>query len=214
MSLQALKELLIENALFYGQELNRVQIQQWPHELMDLGPEKVAKGIAILRREPSRFRMPMPAEIRAKVSGPVADESVAEDVANRVWAAIARRGLYWSHDKNWPQCAIEELGTVAWEVIQRWGGWQSLVLESGEAESGTMRAQLRKSAASVIQQSRAGTLHTPPQLENKAQEPMKLTRLGDLAIPSPKPQLSSERAVKNVVQTVVPGIGGRSNEKK
>jgi hypothetical protein len=122
-------------------------------DLEDLPFNQVINALVKLRRDPRTTRFPLPAKIREAVHPQESPQDAARIAANEIWEAIGRFG--------WPNgnYARAQVGTLAWEVVTRNGGWISICQASGEGNAGTFKAQLRDLAESLYKRSQAGKLN-------------------------------------------------------
>lgn len=117
-------------------------------------------------------RMPSADELHAAATGAIAAADEAQDTADRIIRAISSCG--WNNSAR----AMEAIGPVGQEVVRRFGGWGQ-VCEVETKELGTLRAQLRDSARSVLARAKAGRLDQPAQLPSP-DAPRGLRPAGDL----------------------------------
>ena len=167
-------------------ELDETTLDLYERHLGPLGFRQVAfaiEDIAANRKTNEPF--PSIREIREKIHPEVSNRSVADDVANRLIAAFKKHGSNWGAGyyreqghyfeartseglKNFDtfqEAFFAEVGEVGWQTVQRMGGYSSVCGEWGMSENpSAFRAQLRDMVQSIIEQAKAGKLHTPPAL--------------------------------------------------
>lgn len=86
------------------------------------------------------------------------DDSEAREIAARVWESTSRFGYPNPHE------ASEYIGEIGWEVVQNYGGWQSLCESLKERERTSFTAQVRDLIKSKMTRKRAGLENTVPAL--------------------------------------------------
>ena len=170
-------------------DLDEDTLDLYERHLASLGFKAVAfaiEDIAANRKTNEPF--PSIREIREKIIPEVSNKSVADDVANRLIAAFKKHGSNWgsgyfstSHPNNhffeartpegvkhfdtFQEAFLAECGEVAWQTVQRMGGYSSVCGEWGMSENpSAFRAQLRDMVQSIMEQAKAGKLNTPPAL--------------------------------------------------
>lgn len=167
--LVTLKKFLLANAMYFGQEIKDTVLQMYAEDLEDLPLDGVVQAIKALRRDPKTFRVPLPAQIRARLCPPVTDEHEAVEASARIWGAIATFG--WPN----PDGARDHIGPLGWQVVERMGGWRSICDESNDAGP-SMRAQMRELAKSIIARTAAGIADVPPGLPENPRLKLLITK--------------------------------------
>jgi hypothetical protein len=160
------KKQLIWLALgeYYQVPLTENQLLMYTQDVEKLSSDDLARAAQSWRNNPENTRCPRPAQLIDLLNPTVSEQGEAVEVANRIWEAIGKFG--WPN----PVKAKEFIGELGWIVVERYGGWKSICLESNDAEPGIMKAQMRETAKSVAERARAGVLHTPPALPKPDQE--------------------------------------------
>jgi hypothetical protein len=131
-------------------------LKAFAHLLRDLPLAAVLRQFTLAMGD---GRFPSMNSVRAAVLGSVDDRDEAQDIADRILAAIPRFGGYRATD------ARTHLGEAAWEVVARFGGWEQ-VCKVTDRELGTLRAQMRDCARAVLAKARAGALGAATALPN------------------------------------------------
>lgn len=175
------KEKIFLTCLAMGKELPHAVITMFGEDLKDLPFEATMKAIDNYRRDGKNKFAPMPGQIRDMVLPKVEDKDQARDCAILILKAVSRRGYYWAggsmmdgklcfegnagvfHEAFEPACK-QYCGDLAWEVIQRFGGWARLCEVAHDSQETTLLAQLRDLAESLQKKARAGSLDQVPGL--------------------------------------------------
>jgi hypothetical protein len=144
-NLDEIKKIIIKNAMYYEAPMNEVRLDMFARDLLSLSPEQVSKAFEVLRGQPNRFRLPMPAEIKA-VYNPVIDEkNQAREIASRITKAIQKFGY------PDPSGARGYIGEVGWDAVMSRGGWGYICENLGVTiDVGTFTAQVRDAVESRI----------------------------------------------------------------
>lgn len=153
--LREYKRVVLKLAAFYehgdkiGPEMVSFQAEvlaQWPIE------EVKAGAMAYVKDTRNRF-FPRPIHAIMEYVHPAESPlDAARLAANEVWDGIGRFG--WNnHDR-----AKAALGTLAWELVERNGGWQAICEASSQSDAGVFKAQLRDLAEAVYRRAQAGKL--------------------------------------------------------
>jgi len=128
------KEITFEMARFAMQNLE------------DLDFEKTIQALNSFSRDSKNKFWPKVAEIRSIVEPELSLDAHANAIASKIRLAIARHG--WCN-KN---AAMNEIGAIGWEIVERSGGWQYICENHGlNLNPGTFHAQVRDVAKSLIQ---------------------------------------------------------------
>ena len=107
-----------------------------------------------------RTRFPALAEIIELLDPKPDQKDDAAEAANLIWSAISKFG-----SPNSKQ-ARDFMGSLAWEVVERMGGWTNLC-QLSLSDRGTFVAQARELATAVHKKSSLGILHKRPMLGGK-----------------------------------------------
>lgn len=127
----------------YNRSLSEAAISFLADSLMDLDGQKVITAMKSCISNPETKGFPMPGQIRAMVSPQVSNEQLAVEASNKIVEAMSKFGY------TQPEKARAFMGEIAWEVVQREGGWQSLCERTTNDELPILKAQWRSLAAVV-----------------------------------------------------------------
>lgn len=155
------KMILVGLAEYYGKDITPNQIKMYSEDLLDLTPEELTVAVKCYRTNPENKFFPLPAQLIEEIKPHMDERDDARDVSNLVIAAVSRYGY------TNPKEAEKSLGSLAWEVIRRMGGWQSLCENLTTANIGMFRAQIRDYAETVSKKSKRGDLDLRPALTNQ-----------------------------------------------
>lgn len=115
-----IKDLIIENFVFYNDQISEVRVRIFAAELADLEVEDIARAFAEYRREKGRRLMPMPSDIRSKIQpGDCSHRALAVEAAARILTAIK------NYDGN-TQKSKDYIGELGWSVVRVQGGMDEL----------------------------------------------------------------------------------------
>jgi hypothetical protein len=153
-------------AEYYGQNISDEVVRMYAEDLSDLPFDGVVAAYQSLRRDPKVRRMPLPAEVRARLEPPETPEECARLAAAEVWEAIGRHG--WAN----PDRALASLGGLAKQVVERSGGWHAVCVSSSSMAAGTFKAQLRDLAEAVYKRAGAGKLEQRVELPSQTVLPL------------------------------------------
>jgi hypothetical protein len=189
---QTLKMNLVALALFYGQNLQEDVLAMYVEDLADLQLGAVLGTLQLLRRDPKITRCPLPATVRSFIEKPKLDPRLqASDLARAMIAAIRNFGWGWSgmtlcagEEGYWTKQgklvqtfkeAVEiELGSLAYEVIRRRGGWQHFHDEFYASDPTQFYAQLRESIEATMALARENALDQKPALPKPVQSDLSI----------------------------------------
>lgn len=153
---EALGEIVFALGEYYDKKLTATQIEMYVEDLMVLSPEELTFAIRKYRTIPENHFFPLPAKLIALVTPKENSElDIAREVAGRIIQAVSNYG----HNNIFS--AEEFIGPVGWKVVKRFGGWASICAELNQDNRGTMTAQMRDLAISIMRMSANGTLDAP-----------------------------------------------------
>lgn len=133
-------------------------------DLRELSLGEFNKAFAAYRKDPRNRGMPSPAQLVSLIHPlPISEKDQGQLLAARLIEAVVRNGYTWDWPSNIPfeggsfRTEFEgQLGPVAWEVMQSFGGWRAFHDAYFEGEQTTFRAQLRDLCASTISAMKSG----------------------------------------------------------
>lgn len=139
--------------------------------LEDLDFEKSLAALNIFVKDPKNKFWPKVAEIRSIVSPQLSKNDQANAIASNIRQAISRHG--WSN----LHAAKDELGAIAWEIVERCGGWKYICENHGvELNPLTFYAQSRDLAKSLLE-SEQNNLKENEQIDYKKNDIINVTKL-------------------------------------
>ena len=150
-----LKEEIFLAAEITGRKLSDITIAAYAEALSDL-PEDDC--IVAIRKARNSGKFPAIDDIRELVDPTIDPIDDAREVASLVVEAIAKYG--WTN----PREAKAHVGEIGWILVERMGGWVSLCENTMADNLGTLQAQFRDLAGSIIRRHQAGYGSTLPQL--------------------------------------------------
>lgn len=158
--MQRLKALISATGAYYGQIIDDDVLVMYVNDLSDLPFTRVIDELESARRDPKNARFPLPAVIRNRIQPQDADsdEIRAHMAASRIPEAVAKFG--WNN----PAGARAHMGELAWQVIERDGGWRQLCQTLNSENIGMLKAQWRNQALVEAKRARAGLTHVAPAL--------------------------------------------------
>lgn len=178
---QRIKLAVFKASMYWREQLPDEVITLYTKELMDLQCDHVVLAYHDAMRDPAIKRLPLPSEIRARISGAVNDKDQGKLLAANILTAIARFGSHRTTDaKAW-------LGEAAWETVRRQGGWENLCAYVTDSNRGQVQAQLRDLAQVILDASRRGSLHEAAPLPQPSRGDQLTVSLGEIirrALPS------------------------------
>ena len=138
-------------------ELTPEMVGLYDRSLRELGYDAACRAIetAIIKRK-GTDRFPSIHDLVSLIRPQCDDKDLAVEVAGRIAQAISDYGS-WRHDD-----ARKFLGTIAWKVVERCGGWETLCGSILTKDIQVHKAQWREMAQSLIHRSRAGELERAP----------------------------------------------------
>lgn len=137
---QKRKLAIVGASVFWRDAIPSETVQMYADELSDLTPEQVIGAINEIKKDTEVKRLPLPAMIRSFALGvnDVLDE--ARLVSTHIMALISKSGPY----------RVPDFSPVEKEVVERMGGWITLCSAVDYNNMGTVQAQMRDTAQSVI----------------------------------------------------------------
>lgn len=133
-------------------------LQIYIEDTADLSKEQLYEAFKLWRHSPKGAFMPKGSEL-AKMFNTTADpKSDANEAASLIWDSIGRFGRYNHHE------ARDHMGELAWEIVQRDGGWSRICENVTNDMKGTLKAQWREMGLGLIDKSQKGILGKRPSL--------------------------------------------------
>lgn len=163
--IKQIKLILTGLAEYYGVNLSVQQLNMYSEDLYDLDLNDILKAVKIIRTSSEFF--PKPSTIIQSVKGKSIDNAI--DVSNLIVLAMSKYG--WTN----PDKAKIFMGELAWEVVEREGGWQRVCETSSDDQLPILKAQWRELARVLLNKNSLGKLNERPSLNNK--EPNKLLEI-------------------------------------
>lgn len=159
-----LAAVIDKTARYYGKKIEPDVFSMMIDDLEDLEINAVMLAYMNYRRNPQNKFSPMPAQIRELVSPSVSNDSLAKEAAARIPEAIKKFGY------TDPESAKAFIGSLGWNVVNRFGGWAHVCQHHGTPEMNalTFQAQARDLARSHLEFSAAGKLGVAPEISAPA----------------------------------------------
>lgn len=136
-------------------------------DLSDLDFAQIINALHLYRRNEKSIYWPKANQIRALVNPTQSVDTLANEAASRIRAAVPMFG--WPN----PIEARAYIGELGWGIVERNGGWQYLCENLGvDLSQLTFHAQARDLAKAMIESEKAGLGNRPvglPEPENKNQ---------------------------------------------
>lgn len=138
-----------------NQPFDQIDSDVYFYGLINADPEDVLRGLMEIVKSEGFSKIPTVKQI-LEASGikHVSDRDEAEEICGQIIFSISKFGSYQAVK------AKEYLGEVAWMVVVRYGGWESLCSSKLE-EKDFMRSSLRSICQSVRALQAAGRLNAP-----------------------------------------------------
>ena len=157
MSLKQIRDLIIENAVFYDAPMNEIKLKLYAEVLQSESVEKLAEAFKHFRHKPGQKFLPMPADILAFCNPKGDPDSDAREAAARIVQAVGKFGYMQG------SAASKFIGSLGWRVVERIGGWQYLCENLGtNIDVTTFTAQARDLCKATW--ARGDLNDTPPEL--------------------------------------------------
>jgi hypothetical protein len=155
-----LKKIIISTAAYYQRPINEVVLIMMVEDLSDLPFDRIAKEFELWRKSSNPF-FPLAGQIREKILPPKESTDSGVSLASIIFSAISKHG--WNN----LNAAKEMIGPVGWEVVKRFGGWQTICTEVSESNKNIYFAQVRELAA-LLSRIEFSTLEEKKTIELKA----------------------------------------------
>lgn len=166
-----IKMAIIGLAEFFGQKLSENQVRMYFQVLADVPLDALKKAAIEITHDPSIQRFPLPAVIRAKYMPSDSIEGQARESAARIIGAVGKFG-YTNADK-----AQAYIGSLGWEAVKLFGGWDRLCQTVDQGNIPTLTAQFRELCTSVGRRAKLGIINRPPELPNAGPQLIELRNL-------------------------------------
>lgn len=145
VDIQKLTQTFALYAAYYRAKFEDEILRMYAEDLSDLDYPAVNRALETYRRDPRNKTMPMPSQIREKLTPQVDHESVAREIAARIGGAITKFG--WASSDR----AREYIGEIGWRIVETRGGWTNLCQNHGVTIDPTaFEAQVREQAKAAV----------------------------------------------------------------
>ena len=144
---------------YYSKQLTESQIAMFSEDLSKISLSDLVAAINKYKSIPENVNFPLPAKIISMVNPTIDDKETAIDAVNLIISAVSRFG------HNNKKAAKQFMGELAFETVERFGGWQHLCENLNQSNEGTFRAQLRELAVVVNKKSMLNELDEKPKLK-------------------------------------------------
>lgn len=147
-------------------ELDTDTIEFYDKCLSRYGYPRVCDALCeILMKRRANDRFPSVSDIAECIEPRISDKAIATDLVSLLMVAMSRKGRYWADNIGgghaFKKIFIDEYGKMAWEVVQKYGGWKKMCFESDHTDAGIFKAQMRMLIEGMVQrennQKRLGT---------------------------------------------------------
>jgi hypothetical protein len=192
-NVQAIKALILEDAAYWDAPMNEVKLRAWADQLAGIPASSVKSAMVAFRGEQGRSKMPMPADIKARITpgSSIDKRELATTLARKIDKALVAHGYVWEEGylgvkgryweafvggkrqrfESFKEAVIAELGPIAWNAICERGGWQQMISSQREMDEGQFVAQLRdqvQSSYSLAEQGVDVTRIPMPSIERRS----------------------------------------------
>lgn len=136
----------------FDKSLDRDVLKLQIEDLSDLDFNAIVQALHEYRKNPKNSFWPKANKIREIINPQFSPEAQANVIASKIREAISRHG--WSN-KN---AAMELIGPIGWEIVERSGGWNYVCENHGlDLNPLTFHAQARDLAKSLIENNKTNT---------------------------------------------------------
>lgn len=129
--LRRLKHLIVTVAEYYARELKPAVVTMMAEDLKELTYDQAEKAFAQYRKKDKTYRFPMPAQLIEIANPRVDDDSIATEIAGKVFQSISKFGYTDG------EAAKDFFGPIGWKAVERYGGWDYLCANVGKTISVT-----------------------------------------------------------------------------
>lgn len=147
-------------AKFYDKEFTYDMMQIMVEDVSHLTFDETKKALSTFRKESKNKTWPRPADIISICAPQMSKETIANEAASRIRAAISKFG--WCNGLE----AQKFIGDLGWKIVERAGGWAYICENHGlDLNPLTFHAQARDLAKSMIESKEHGVFDQPVQIE-------------------------------------------------
>lgn len=163
-----LQKLWLRAYAYFGEVLTSPRLEMYADDCMDLAVHDVEVALDTFRSTPPpeghKPRAPMPVDVRSLINVRLAPDAHANAIAASIFAAI---GLYGRPHQS---KAEQYLGELAWQVVERMGGWTVLCETAEPKRRDAFHAQVRDVALMVLQTQQFETMDVLRELAARRQQ--------------------------------------------
>lgn len=155
-------KIVLGLAEYYDKTLTASQLEMYVEDLSEMQVGELLVAAKKYRIDPNHKFFPLPGQLIAMVAPHIDEKDIANDVTNRIITAVGKYGHSNPGGAEW------FVGPLAWEVVQRTGGWRHLCENLNATNEGIYRAQFRDFAIVVGKLAMRGELENKPSLPSQA----------------------------------------------
>jgi len=159
------KQFWFHVASYYAKTLPDYTLAMYADDSLSVTVQQLSERFADYRRKDRFGKMPLPAQLTGEA---IDSKAIANDIARKIDLAAMKFGYVWGDGYqhwdlgniffnstgnvflNFKDCVTDELGEIAYEIIQSRGGWANIINSRSSMDEGTFIAQLRDQVESVI----------------------------------------------------------------
>lgn len=168
----SIEELIITMAEYHHIDISEPMVRMYAKDYHDSGHTvaEISAAWHTYRVDLKNDRFPKPGALFQIISPRETDRGISDRLASRLISAASRHGIYWTHEAEFHTQFIDELGDLAWVLVQNRGGWTRFCEQThGPGNLDTFRAQLRDEIVATLASARAGTVYERPSLPSSGQ---------------------------------------------
>lgn len=135
--------LIVAHAAYYERTLSDEVVEMYVNDLCEFSLEQLKSAYATYRNDPKNFRNPIPAQIKAIINPKTDSRKAAADLAQRLCSFARKKDYTWAMHNSFRKEFLLELGEIAWNVVQKRGGWNAFCDEFWNSDNTAFSAQLR-----------------------------------------------------------------------
>ena len=129
---------------YYRISLTKNTIRMYAEDTSHIDSADIYKVFKAYRNSKNSTYMPRPHQLIELLNPTPETGDLAIEASAAIWNAISR----WGYSN--PDLAKEQMGELAWQVVERDGGWQRVCADSSENNKIALKAQWRELAKALL----------------------------------------------------------------
>lgn len=191
--------LIVGMASYYQASLSDEAVKMYAADFEGYSFEALSAAYKEYRNDPKNKFSPLPSQIKEIINPKVDNRGAAADLAQRIIAAANKHDNWWAKYDTFQSEFMAELGEVAWNVVQKRGGWWRFCDQYFDSDQTAFSAQLRDAIEFEWTSNQSGNLRPMHELPEPKYAPSRFEQVEQL--------VGKEEAISKFLLNSIKGPG-------